>query len=89
MREGKSMRVAVETGWMRARKTRLAANVGLAARRGRSSTSSPTGVVKGFAFALGLSTFIDLAIFFWFTQPMVTLLARYKFFNRWRRAVRA
>ena len=27
MREGKSMRVAVETGWVRAKKTRLAANV--------------------------------------------------------------
>ena len=27
------------------------------------------GVVKGFAFALGLSTLIDLAIFFWFHPP--------------------
>jgi preprotein translocase subunit SecD len=39
------------------------------------------GVVKGFAFALGLSTLIDLAVFFWFTHPMLTFLARYKFFN--------
>ena len=39
------------------------------------------GVVKGFAFALGLSTLIDLAVFFWFTHPMVTYLARYRFFN--------
>ena len=39
------------------------------------------GVVKGFAFALGLSTLIDLAVFFWFTHPMMTFLARYKFFN--------
>jgi preprotein translocase subunit SecD len=38
--------------------------------------------VKGFAFALGLSTVIDLAIFFWFTHPMVSWLARYRFFNQ-------
>ena len=40
-----------------------------------------TGVVKGFGFALGLSTLIDLAILFWFTKPLVTVLARRKFFN--------
>ena len=43
------------------------------------------GVVKGFAFALGLSTLIDLAIFFWFTNPMVSLLARFRFFNHGRK----
>jgi preprotein translocase subunit SecD len=40
------------------------------------------GVVKGFAFALGISTIIDIAIFFWFTHPMVSWLARYPFFNK-------
>jgi len=40
-----------------------------------------TGVVKGFGFALGLSTVIDLAILFWFTKPLVSTLARLKFFN--------
>ncbi len=39
------------------------------------------GVVKGFAFALGLSTLIDLAVLFWFTHPMLSYLARYRFFN--------
>ena len=34
------------------------------------------GVVRGFAFALGISTLIDIAVFFWFTKPMMTLLAR-------------
>jgi preprotein translocase subunit SecD len=38
--------------------------------------------VKGFAFALGLSTLIDLAVFFWFTHPMVSWLARFDFFSR-------
>ncbi len=37
--------------------------------------------MKGFAFTLGLSTLIDLAIFFWFTHPLDTVLGRYSFFN--------
>jgi preprotein translocase subunit SecD len=80
MREGKSMRVAVETGWVRAKKTRLAANVVSLLSAGVLYFFA-TGAVKGFGFALGLSTLIDLAILFWFTKPMVTFLARFKFFN--------
>ena len=80
MREGKSMRVAVETGWVRAKKTRLAANVVSLLSAGVLYLFA-TGAVKGFGFALGLSTLIDLAILFWFTKPMVTFLARFKFFN--------
>jgi len=80
MREGRSMRVAVETGWVRAKKTRLAANV-VSLLSAAVLYLFATGVVKGFGFALGLSTFIDLAILFWFTKPMVTVLARRKFFN--------
>jgi preprotein translocase subunit SecD len=84
MREGKSMRVAVETGWARARKTRVAANV-VSLLSATVLYVFATGVVKGFAFALGLSTVIDLAVFFWFTHPMVTLLGNYRFFNKGHR----
>lgn len=80
MREGKSMRVAVESGWVRARKTRLAANV-VSLLSASILYIFATGVVKGFGFALGLSTLIDLAVLFWFTKPMVSFLARYHFFN--------
>lgn len=80
MREGRSMRVAVETGWKRARKTRLAANV-VSLLSAAVLYLFATGVVKGFGFALGLSTLIDLAILFWFTKPLVSTLARFKFFN--------
>jgi preprotein translocase subunit SecD len=84
MRDGKSMRVAVQAGWKRARNTCLAADtVSLLAAVVLYIFAA--GVVKGFAFALGLSTLIDLAIFFWFTHPMVTLLGRYRFFNRGHR----
>jgi preprotein translocase subunit SecD len=80
MRAGKSMRVAVESGWIRARNTCLAADtVSLIAAVVLYIFA--IGVVRGFAFALGLSTLIDLAVFFWFTKPAVTLLARRPFFN--------
>ena len=81
MRDGKSLRVGVESGWVRARNTCLAADaVSLLAAVVLFIFAA--GVVKGFAFALGLSTVIDLVVFFWFTKPLVSWLARYPFFYR-------
>ncbi len=40
------------------------------------------GVVRGFAFALGLTTIIDVFVVFLFTKPLVSLLARTKFFGQ-------
>jgi len=81
MRSGKSMRVAVEAGWKRARNTCLAADtVSLLAAVVLYIFAA--GVVKGFAFALGLTTLIDLVVFFWFTKPMVSWLATFTFFNK-------
>ncbi len=84
MRDGKSMPVAVEAGWARARNTCLAADaVSLLAALVLYIFAA--GVVKGFAFALGLSTLIDLVVFFWFTHPMVSWLAKFPFFSRGHR----
>ncbi|MBF4770265.1 protein translocase subunit SecD [Nocardioides agariphilus] len=81
MRDGKSMRVAVEAGWARARNTCLAADaVSLLAAVVLYIFAA--GVVRGFAFALGVSTLIDLVVFFWFTHPMVSWLSRFRFFNQ-------
>lgn len=80
MRDGKSMPVAVESGWVRARATCLAADA-VALLAAVVLYIFAAGVVKGFAFALGLSTLIDLAVLFWFTHPMVSYLARFRFFN--------
>jgi preprotein translocase subunit SecD len=80
MREGKSMRVAVETGWKRAKVTRLAAQV-VSLLSAVVLYVFATGAVKGFGFALGLTTLVDLAILFWFTKPMVSWLAKFRFFN--------
>ncbi len=81
MRGGKSMRVAVEAGWIRARATCLAAD-SVSILAAVVLYIFAAGVVKGFAFALGLSTIIDLVVFFWFTHPMVSWLARFPFFYK-------
>lgn len=80
MREGRSLRAAIETGWRKARGTIVVAD-------GVSLLSSivlyvlALGAVKGFAFTLGLTTLIDLAIVFFFTHPFLTLLGRTEFFG--------
>jgi preprotein translocase subunit SecD len=81
VREGKSLRVAVETGWARARRTILAADfVSFLAAMVLYVLS--VGGVRGFAFTLGLTTLIDIAVVFLFTKPLVTILARTKFFGQ-------
>src|SRR5262249_56627230 len=40
------------------------------------------GGVRGFAFTLGLTTLIDIVVVFLFTKPMITLLARTKFYGQ-------
>jgi preprotein translocase subunit SecD len=80
MRDGKSMRVAVETGWLQARRTCLAADT-VSLLAAVVLFIFAIGVVKGFAFALGISTVIDIVVFFWFTKPMVSWLATFPFFN--------
>ena len=80
MRAGKSMRVAVESGWVRARNTCLAADA-VSLLAAVVLYLFAIGVVRGFAFALGISTVIDVLVFFFFTKPMVSLLARRSFFS--------
>jgi preprotein translocase subunit SecD len=81
MRDGKSMRVAVESGWTRARNTCLAADA-VSLLAAVVLYIFAIDEVRGFAFTLGLSTLVDLVVFFWFTKPMVSWLARFRFFNQ-------
>jgi preprotein translocase subunit SecD len=39
------------------------------------------GGVRGFAFTLGLTTVIDLIVVFFFTKPLITVLARFAFYS--------
>ena len=80
MREGRSLRTAVETGWQRARRTILVADfVSLIAAA--LLYFFAVGGVRGFAFTLGLTTLVDLVVVFVFTKPLVSLLSRVNFFN--------
>ncbi|GAA3531595.1 protein translocase subunit SecD [Aeromicrobium panaciterrae] len=81
VREGKSLRLAVEAGWVRARTTILAAD-GVSILAALVLFIFAIGVVRGFAFALGLTTVIDIFVVFLFTKPLVSLLARTKFFGQ-------
>ena len=80
VREGKSLRSAVETGWVRARHTIIVADsVSLIASV--LLYFFAVGGVRGFAFTLGITTLIDLLIVFTFTKPLLTLLVRTKFYG--------
>jgi preprotein translocase subunit SecD len=80
VRVGRTLRTAVEAGWVRARMTILAADA-VSFLAALVLYIFAIGVVKGFAFALGLTTVIDVFIVFMFTKPVVTLLSRTKFFG--------
>ncbi|HET8968109.1 MAG TPA: protein translocase subunit SecD, partial [Gaiellaceae bacterium] len=80
LREGRSLESAVATGWARAKRTILIADgVNFLAAIVLYVLASSS--VRGFAFTLGLTTLLDLLIVFLFTHPLVTLLARRKFFR--------
>ncbi len=79
LREGKSLRLAVEHGWARARRTILVADA-VSFLAAAVLYYLAVGNVKGFAFTLGLTTLIDVVVVFLFTRPLVTLLARRRFF---------
>jgi preprotein translocase subunit SecD len=80
VREGRSLRTAVETGWRRARQTVLIAD-GVSMLSAVVLFVLAIGSVKGFAFTLGLTTLIDVLVVFTFTKPLLSLLARTKFFG--------
>jgi len=80
VREGKQLRPAVESGWKRARRTILVSDT-VSFLAALLLYYFAIGEVKGFAYTLGLTTLIDIVVVFLFTKPMVTLLARTKFFG--------
>ncbi|HEY3411008.1 MAG TPA: protein translocase subunit SecD [Propionicimonas sp.] len=84
VRDGRSLRTAIETGWIRSRKTILAAD-SISLLSAVVLFVLAIGAVKGFAFTLGLTTLIDIAVVFFFTKPLMTLLGRTKFFGEGHR----
>ncbi len=81
IREGRSLKSALLTGWEKARGTIVVADL-VSMLSAIVLFILAIGGVKGFAFALGLTTLIDLAVCFFFTKPLVQLLGRTKFFGQ-------
>ncbi|HEY2062459.1 MAG TPA: protein translocase subunit SecF, partial [Amycolatopsis sp.] len=75
VREGHSLRAAAERGWRRARRTILVADA-VSFLCALVLYVVSVGSVKGFAFTLGLTTLIDVAVVSLFGKPMISLLAR-------------
>jgi preprotein translocase subunit SecD len=80
VRDGKSLRTAVEHGWRRARRTILVSD-SVSFLAAAVLYKFAVSDVQNFAFTLGLTTLIDVIVVFLFTKPMITLLARTKFYG--------
>ncbi|MET7903775.1 protein translocase subunit SecD [Streptomyces sp. NPDC005355] len=80
IREGRSLRPAVERGWPRARRTILVSDF-VSFLAAAVLYIVTVGKVQGFAFTLGLTTLLDIAVVFLFTKPLMTILARRPFFG--------
>ncbi|GAA3657497.1 protein translocase subunit SecD [Nonomuraea antimicrobica] len=82
MKEGRrSLRAAIEVAWVRARRTILIADAVMFIAA-IVLYFLAVGGVAGFAFAMGLTTLIDIVVVFLFTKPFIALLARLKFFAK-------
>lgn len=80
VREGRSLRTAVDRGWVRARRTVLSADF-VSFLGAVILYFLSVGAVRGFAFMLGLATVIDIVVVFLFTRPVMALLVRYRLFK--------
>jgi preprotein translocase subunit SecD len=80
VREGRSLKSAVETGWKRARRTVIVADA-VSMIASVMLYFFAVGGVRGFAFTLGLTTVIDLIVVFFFTKPLITVLAKLSFYS--------
>ena len=79
IRDGRTLRPAVERGWPRARRTILVSDF-VSFLAAAVLWYFSLGKVQGFAFTLGLTTLLDVVVVFLFTKPLMTMLARTKFF---------
>ncbi|MFB7494758.1 protein translocase subunit SecD [Streptomyces sp. NPDC056161] len=79
IREGRTLRPAVERAWPRARRTILVSDF-VSFLAAAVLFIVTVGKVQGFAFTLGLTTVLDVVVVYFFTKPLMTILARRKFF---------
>jgi len=80
VRDGRQLRAAVETGWVRARRTILISDsVSFLAAVVLYALAASN--VRGFAFTLMLTTIVDIVVVMMFTHPTLSILAGTKFFG--------
>lgn len=79
LRDGRQLSAAVDAGWTRAIRTILVSD-GINFLAAATLFVLTVGNVKGFAYTLGLTTIIDIAVVILFTHPMLQLLAQTHFF---------
>nr|WP_051459220.1 protein translocase subunit SecD [Microbispora sp. ATCC PTA-5024] len=82
IKEGRrTLRSAVEVAWRRARRTILVADAVMFIAA-IVLYFLAVGGVAGFAFAMGLTTLIDILVVFLFTKPLMAVAARMRFFAK-------
>ena len=80
IKSGKTVRSSVDRGFSKAYRTILAADISSLIAAGALYLLT-VGPVRGFAFFLGLSTLLDLVVAYFFTRPIVAVLARNRTFT--------
>jgi preprotein translocase subunit SecD len=80
VREGRTLRVAADAGWLRARRTLLAADF-VSFLGALVLYVLSIGSVRGFAFTLGVTTVVDVVVAFLYTRPVVAILAGTRWFQ--------
>lgn len=84
LRDGLNLQKSVETGWKKAFRTVLASD-GINFLAAAILFILAIGNVRGFAFTLGLTTLVDIIVVSLFTHPIMTLMARTKFYSNGHR----
>ena len=83
IKEGRTPRSAIDVAWKRAIRTVLNADA-VSFLAAVLLYFFSVGGVRGFAFTLGLSTLLDLVVVTLFTRPLISLLARFRWFSKTR-----
>ena len=84
VRQGRTLKTAIDEGWKHARRTILVSDaVNLVAAVVLYFLA--VGGVQGFAFTLGVTTCVDLAIIILFTHPFMEWIVRFRFFGEGHR----
>lgn len=84
VRQGRSLRAAIDEGWTHARRTIIVSDiVNIVAAVVLYFLA--VGGVQGFAFTLGVTTVVDLAVVVLFTHPFMDWLQRFRFYSEGHR----